>query len=87
MFLIEFETHVPLQVDNDKMCLTNAAHRQTDDQTDRWSFGKQKQGRIHGNTVADGWAGAVMRKLFGIQKCDRQTDLPTYRPTDRHGKV
>ena len=25
-----------------------------------------KQGRIHGNPVADGWAGAVMRKLLGI---------------------
>ena len=25
-----------------------------------------KQGRIHGNPVADGWAGAVMRKLLAI---------------------
>ena len=46
-----------------------------------------KQGRIHGRTVADGWAGAVMRKQLGIQKCDGPTDGPTYRPTDRHGKV
>ena len=50
-----------------------------------------KQGRIHGNPVADGWAGAVMQKPLGIQKCDgstdRPTDLPTYRSTDRHGKV
>ena len=46
-----------------------------------------EQGRIHGNPVADGWAGAVMRKPLGIQKCDRPTDLPTYRPTDQHGKV
>ena len=38
----------------------------------------QKQGRIHGNTVADGWAGAVVRKPLGIQKCD----LPTFLPTD-----
>ena len=30
----------------------------------------QKQGRIHGNTVADGWAGAVVRKPLGIQKRD-----------------
>ena len=29
-----------------------------------------------------GWAGAVMQKLLGIQKCDLRTDLPTYRPTD-----
>ena len=28
-----------------------------------------KQGRIHGNTVADGWAGAVVQKLLEIQKC------------------
>ena len=44
-----------------------------------------KQGRKHGNPVADGWGGAVMQKPFGIQKCDgptdRRTDLPTYRPT------
>ena len=44
-----------------------------------------KQGRIHGNPVADGWAGEVMRKPLGIQKYDgrmgRQTDIPTYRPT------
>ena len=38
---------------------------------------KKKQGRIHGNPVADGWAGAVMQKPFGIQ----QNLLPTYRPT------
>ena len=39
----------------------------------------EKQGRIHGNPVADSWAGAVMQKPHGIQKCDRWTD--------RHGKV
>ena len=33
-----------------------------------------KQGRIHGNPVADGWAGAVLQKTFGIQKCDGRTD-------------
>ena len=27
-----------------------------------------KQGRIHGNPVADGWAGALMRTMLGIQK-------------------
>ena len=47
----------------------------------------KKQDRIHGNTVADGWAGAVMQKLLGIQKCDGwtdgRTDGPTDRPTDR----
>ena len=43
-------------------------------------FGTQlqmKQGRIHGKTVADGWAGAVMQKPPGIQKCDGTTDQPT----------
>ena len=43
----------------------------------------KKQGRIHGNPVADSWAGAVMQKPLGFQKCDGWTDLPTYRPTDR----
>ena len=42
-----------------------------------------KQGRIHGNPVADGWAGAVMRKPLAIQKCDGRMDGPTDRPTDR----
>ena len=28
----------------------------------------EKQGRIHGKTVADGWAGAVLRKPLSIQK-------------------
>ena len=28
----------------------------------------RKQGRIRGNPVADGWAGAVMQKPLGIQK-------------------
>ena len=37
-----------------------------------------KQGRIHGTSVADGWAGAVMQKPPAIQKCD----LPTDRRTD-----
>ena len=27
-----------------------------------------KQGRIHSNPVADGWAGAVVRKPLGIQQ-------------------
>ena len=35
----------------------------------------------------DGWAGAVMQRPLGIQKCDGPTDGRTYRPTDRHGKV
>ena len=43
----------------------------------------KKQGRIHGNPVADGWAGALMRKPLGIQKCDGRTDGPTDQPTDR----
>ena len=33
-----------------------------------------KQGRIHENPVADGWAGAVMQKPLGIQKCDGPTN-------------
>ena len=37
----------------------------------------KKQGRIHGNPVADGWAGAVMRKPIAIQKCYGGTDGPT----------
>ena len=37
----------------------------------------KKQGRIHGHPVADDWAGAVMRKPLGIQKCDGPTDGPT----------
>ena len=45
-----------------------------------------KQGRIHGKTVADGWAGAVMQKPLAIQKSllltYRPTDIPTYRLTD-----
>ena len=43
---------------------------------------KEKQGRIHGNPVADGLAGAV-RKPLGIQKCDGPTDRPTDRPTQQ----
>ena len=42
----------------------------------------EKQGRIHGNPVGDGWAGAVMQKQLGIQKCDGWTDGPIYLPTD-----
>ena len=42
-----------------------------------------EQGRIRGNPVADGWAGAVMRKPLVIQKCD----LPTFQLSDQHGKV
>ena len=45
----------------------------------RTELDKEKQGRIHGNPVADDWAGAVMRKPIVIQKCDGRTD--------RHGKV
>ena len=39
-----------------------------------------KQGRIHGNPVADGWAGAVMQKPLAILEIfwtDRRTNLPT----------
>ena len=47
----------------------------------RESKGRKKQGRIHGNPVADGWAGAVLRKSVGIQKCDGRTDRRTDGPT------
>ena len=33
-----------------------------------------KQGRIHGKTVADGWAGAAMQKPLVIQKYFGWTD-------------
>ena len=41
---------------------------------------KKKQGRIHGNPVADGCAGAVMRKPLAILEIfvtDGRTDGPT----------
>ena len=41
-----------------------------------------EQGRIHGNTVADGWAGAVVQKLLAIQKYDEWKDEWTDQPTD-----
>ena len=41
-----------------------------------------KQGGIHGNPVADGWAEAVKRIPLGIQKCDGWTDQPTYQLTN-----
>ena len=43
-----------------------------------------QQGRIQRNPVAEGWAGAVMRKSLAIQKCLRRTYRLTDRPT-RHG--
>ena len=47
---------------------------------------KKKKGRIHGNSVADGCAEAVMRKPLAILEIfwtDGWTDVPT----DRHGKM
>ena len=41
-----------------------------------------QQGRILGNLVADGWAGAVMLKL-AIQKWGQPMDQQTYQPTVR----
>ena len=50
--------------------------------SDKWSSClSKKQGRIHGNTVADGWAGAVMLKPIAIQKYFGRTDGRTDRPT------
>ena len=44
----------------------------------------EKQGRIHGKTVADGWAGAVMQQSLAII-WDEPTDYRTDRLTGRHG--
>ena len=43
----------------------------------------KKQCRIHGMTVADGWAGGVMQKTLEFHTYLGHTDLPT----DRHSKV
>ena len=42
-------------------------------------MGAFQKGRIHGKTVADGWAGA---ENLEKQLCDRPTDRPTDRSTD-----
>ena len=44
---------------------------------------RKKQGRIHGNPVADSWAGAAVRKSLVIKKCDQPTEGWTDRPTDQ----
>ena len=44
----------------------------------------KKQGRVHGNPVADGRTGAEMRKLLAILRCYKGTDRRTDWPTDRH---
>ena len=41
--------------------------------------GLSKQGRIHGSTVAGGWAGAVMAVRTLKRMCDRQTNHQTDR--------
>ena len=43
---------------------------------------KFKQGRIHGNPVADSWVGAVIQKLIASLEI-----FVTDGRTDRHGKV
>ena len=41
----------------------------------KWESSYQiKQGRIHANPVADGWAGAVEQNPLTIQKCDGRTN-------------
>ena len=45
------------------------------------SWERRKQGQIHGRTVADGWAGAIMQKPLAIQKYYGRTDGRTDRPT------
>ena len=42
---------------------------------------KNKQGRIHGNPVADGWAGAVSHKPLAIHKHFGRRDGRRDRPT------
>ena len=42
----------------------------------------KEQGRIHGNAVADGWAGAVMQKPLAILEI-----LWANGQMDQHGKV
>ena len=37
---------------------------------------KKQQGQIHGNPVADSWAGALMQNPLGIQKCAGPIDGP-----------
>ena len=53
--------------------------------TDRRNDGPIDRPRLknekHGQTVADGWAGAVMQKPLAIQKCYGRIDRPTDRPT------
>ena len=42
-----------------------------------------EKGRIHGNTVVNGWAEAKTQKHFDIQECDGPTNITTYHPTDQ----
>ena len=51
------------------------------------SIHEHEHGQIHGNPVAGDWAGVVMRKQLGIQRCDRGSDQLTNLPTDRAEKV
>ena len=37
----------------------------------------KEQGQIHGKTVADGWAGAILIKSLAIQDCDGRIYLLT----------
>ena len=41
---------------------------------DNQKLEKKKQGLIHGNPVADGWAGASLRKPLAVYKCDGRTE-------------
>ena len=45
-----------------------------------------QQGRIHGNPVADGWAGVVMRKPLAIQRSDGPTETERCRKYKRKKK-
>ena len=57
--------------------------KQTQRECDIYVLYQSEQGQIHGRTVADGWAGAVMQKPLAIQKCDGRTERRTDGPTDR----
>ena len=58
----------------------NCFARKTNEKEIKEMKNSHEQGRIHGNPVADGWAGALMRKPLAIQKCDGRTDRLTDGP-------
>ena len=84
MFIVFVLRQTKQTIDNElETILTNAVQALFVCQNiDAW-FIYEKQGRIHGNPVADSWAGAVMQKPLGIKKSQLPTNLPTYQPTQQ----